>query len=90
MACKQRGIIHRLNRPSCPQQNGKVERSHRTDGEEFYRLQRTKDLDYLIKERKKYDEFFNNCRPHMALEGLTPIEKLQSFSKYKSVTYVYS
>lgn len=90
LVCKRRGIVHKLNRPSCPEQNGKVERSHRTDGEEFYRLQRTKDLDYLVKERKRYDEFFNNHRPHMGLEGLTPLEKLQGFPKYKSVTYVYS
>lgn len=90
LACKGRGIIHRLNRPACPEQNGKVERSHRTDGEEFYRLQKNWDFDHLVKERKKYDEFFNNHRPHMGLQGLTPLQKLQSYSKYKSVTYVYS
>lgn len=90
LACKTHGIIHRLNRPACPEQNGKVERSHRTDAEEFYRLHKTLDLDYLLKERKKYDEFFNNQRPHMGLEGLTPLEKLLSFPKYKGVTYVYS
>lgn len=90
LACKRHGIVHRLNRPSCPEQNGKVERSHRTDEEEFYRLQKSLELDFLVKERKKYDEFFNNHRPHMALEGRTPLDKLQSFPKYKSVTYVYS
>jgi transposase InsO family protein len=38
---------------------------------------------------KKYDELFNNHRPHMGLKGLTPLQKLQSYAKYKSVTYVY-
>jgi transposase InsO family protein len=98
LACKEFGIIHKLNRPSCPQQNGKVERSHRTDGEEFYRLLKTRDFNLIVKERKKpvcvrtgrYDEFFNNERPHMGLKGLTPLEKLQSFPEFKSVTYVYS
>lgn len=90
LACKARGIIHKLNRPACPEQNGKVERSHRTDEEEFYRLQKSWGLDYLIKERRKYDEFFNNHRPHMGLKGLTPLQKLQSYSNYKGVTYVYS
>ena len=90
IACNSNGIIHKLNRPACPQQNGKVERSHRTDGEEFYRLQKTHDFNLIIKERKKYDEFFNNQRPHMGLQGRTPLQKLQSFSQYKSVTYVYS
>jgi len=90
LTCNAAGIKHILNRPACPQQNGKVERSHRTDSEEFYRLQKTLDIVVLAKERKKYDEFFNNHRPHMGLNGLTPLQKLQSFAKFKSVTYVYS
>lgn len=90
VACKAEGIKHILNRPSCPQQNGKVERSHRTDSEEFYRLQKTLDYVLINRERKKYDEFFNNHRPHMGLKGLTPLQKLRSFTEFKSVTYVYS
>jgi transposase InsO family protein len=31
------GIAHRHIPPRCPESNGKAERSHRTDGEEFYR-----------------------------------------------------
>lgn len=90
LRCKELGIKHKLNRPACPQQNGKVERSHRTDSEEFYRLHKTyNNLDYLIREREKYDELFNNHRPHMGLKGLTPLQKLQSYAKYKSITYVY-
>lgn len=90
LACKEQNIEHILNRPACPQQNGKVERSHRTDSEEFYRLQKT--LDYLLinREKKTYDEFFNNYRPHMGIKGLTPLQKLQTFNEFKSVTYVYS
>lgn len=89
LRCKGLRIRHKLNRPACPQQNGKVERSHRTDDEEFYRLQRSYNLEYLIKERKKYDKLFNNHRPHMGLKGLTPLQKLQSYDKYRGVTYVY-
>lgn len=33
-----RGVEHKLSRPATPQHNGFVERSHRTDEEEFYRL----------------------------------------------------
>lgn len=90
LSCNRLGITHILNRPARPQQNGKVERSHRTDGEEFYRLQKTLILGALINKRKKYDEFFNNQRPHMGLKGLSPLQKLQSFSEFKGVTYVYS
>lgn len=89
LKCKELKIKHKLNRPACPEQNGKVERSHRTDDEEFYRLHKSFDLEYLIKERKRYDELFNNHRPHMGLKGLTPLQKLQSYDKYKAVTYVY-
>lgn len=90
LKCKELKIKHKLNRPACPQQNGKVERSHRTDDEEFYRFHKTyNNLEYLAKERKKYDELFNNHRPHMGLKGLTPLQKLQSYGRYRSVTYVY-
>lgn len=90
LKCKEMKIKHKLNRPACPQQNGKVERSHRTDSEEFYRLHKNyKTIEYLAKERRKYDELFNNHRPHMGLKGLTPLQKLQSYAKYKDVTYVY-
>jgi len=90
LRCKELKIKHKLNRPACPQQNGKVERSHRTDSEEFYRLHKTyNNLAYLIRERKKYDELFNNHRPHMGLGGITPLQKLQSYAKYKDITYVY-
>lgn len=90
LKCEELKIRHKLNRPACPQQNGKVERSHRTDSEEFYRLHKNyKTIEYLAKERKKYDELFNNHRPHMGLKGLTPLQKLQSYAKYKDITYVY-
>lgn len=90
LRCKELKIIHKLNRPASPNQNGKVERSHRTDDEEFYRLHRSHNLKYLIKERRKYDELFNNHRPHMGLKGLTPLQKLRTYDRYKSVTYVFS
>lgn len=89
LRCRELKIRHKLNRPASPQQNGKVERSHRTDDEEFYRLHKSYCLEYLIKERVRYDRLFNNHRPHMGLQGLTPLQKLQSYDKYKTVTYVY-
>lgn len=35
---EDKGIRHAYNKPTSPQLNGKVERSHRTDQEEFYQL----------------------------------------------------
>src|SRR5499425_2842126 len=36
LAVERRGIRHRYIRPRCPEQNGKVERSHRIDHDEFW------------------------------------------------------
>jgi|GEM_PF-2567034 len=53
-------------------------------------------LDYIrnkspfrIKRISTDDEMFNNHRPHMGLKGLTSLQKLQSYAKYRSITYVY-
>ena len=39
LAVERRGIRHRYIRPRCPEQNGKVERSHQIDHEEFWSQQ---------------------------------------------------
>src|SRR5262245_4083818 len=36
LSVQETGIKHRYIKPRCPQQNGKVERSHRVDAEEFW------------------------------------------------------
>jgi transposase InsO family protein len=46
--CAQFGAGHRLNPPRTPRLNGKVERSHQTDDQEFYHLQREKDTGHLL------------------------------------------
>jgi transposase InsO family protein len=93
--CEQLGIHHKLNPPGNPQKNGKVERSHRTDEEEFWRILQLKitssyDFSYINKALKAYINFYNNHRPHMGIGGLTPLQKLRSFDMYKSVTNVFS
>lgn len=57
--------------------NGKVERSHRTDQEEFYQLLTyTDDVD-LNKKLAKWERFYNLDRPHGAFKGKTPYEALR-------------
>ena len=59
-----------------PQLNGKVERSHRTDEDEFYQLlSYTDDVD-LNEKVKSWEHFYNFNRPHAAFEGKTPDEAL--------------
>lgn len=84
---ERRRINYIYNQPSRPDMNGKVERTHRIDTEEFY----LKDLSRSFGERQaglaRYVEFFDNERPHwgLGMDGKTPLEKLQSFKEYQSV-----
>ncbi|MBU1471832.1 MAG: integrase core domain-containing protein, partial [candidate division Zixibacteria bacterium] len=58
--------------------NGKVERSHRSDKEEFYQLLTyTYDVD-LNKKLEEWGRFYNCGRPHGAFNGKTPYEALRS------------
>lgn len=74
---EDKGIRHVYIKPRSPQLNGKVERSHRTDQEEFYQLLTfTDDVD-LSKKLAAWEEFYNLNRPHGAHEGQTPYEALK-------------
>ena len=65
-----------------PQLNGKVERSHRTDKDEFYQLFTYKgDVD-LEKKLAVWERFDNNDRPHRAHKGKTPYEVLREKLSY--------
>lgn len=70
------GITHRKTYPRCPKQNGKVERSHRTDEEEFYKKHQFTSKEELEKRIIEWEKEYNFGRPHMSLKGLTPSEKL--------------
>jgi transposase InsO family protein len=75
-----KGIGHSYIKPMRPRLNGKVERSHRIDAEEFYRL-----LDGVViddskvfnKKLQEWEHFYNYARPHGALGGQTPYERLR-------------
>ena len=74
---EDKGIRHVYIKPRSPQLNGKAERSHRTDQEEFYQL-----LDYvddvdLNKKLAQWKRFYNLTRPHGAFGRQTPYEALR-------------
>ncbi len=69
-------LIHYLIDPGKPAQNGKVERSHRTDQEMFYDRHRFKTVLGLKRAIKQWNEYYNNLE-HCALDGLTPNEALK-------------
>lgn len=76
--CQKYGIVHYLIDPGKPQQQGKVERSHRTDRERFWRKVRFNTLPELREKQKEYLSWYNTECPHLGIQGLTPQEKLQS------------
>lgn len=77
--CQKQGIVHCLSPVATPRYNGQVERSHRTDMEEFYRRAAFKDQRELNQKLLLYLRYYNHSRPHMAINMLTPFEKLRSF-----------
>ena len=71
------GIRHAYIRKGTPQLNGKVERSHRSDQQEFYQLLSYKgDVD-LVAKLNEWENFYNFHRPHGAFAGKTPYEALR-------------
>lgn len=78
--CMNEKIIHYLIDPGKPAQNGKVERSHRTDQEMFYDRHKFRTVLELKKALRKWNNDYNNLE-HCALDGLTPNEALLSYTK---------
>lgn len=75
-----RGIGHIYIKPKTPRLNGKVERSHRIDAEEFYRMLDGVVIDDtgLFNEKlTEWENFYNFHRPHGGLNGQTPYERLR-------------
>lgn len=70
---------HYLHKGS-PNENGAIERSFRTDEDEFFgfRMKRPKTLKELNAQYQRYLDEYNSERPHLSLNMLTPIKKLES------------
>lgn len=81
LKCQELYINHYLIDPGKPAQNGKVERSHRSDQESFYDRNKFKSLEDLKYKIKLWNYYYNNLE-HCALEGLTPNQALNSKVQY--------
>jgi transposase InsO family protein len=79
-----KGIDHVKIKPRTPRLNGKVERSHRIDSEEFYRLlqgQVIDDANLFSEKLQEWEDYYNYHRPHGALGGQAPYEGLRQKAK---------
>jgi len=74
--CQELNILHYLIDPGKPAQNGKVERSHRSDQEIFYDRNKFKTVSDLKRKIKIWNCEYNNLE-HCGLDGKTPNEMLQ-------------
>src|SRR5512133_3094838 len=75
-----KGVSHIYIKPRTPRLNGKVERSHRIDAEEFYRLldgTLIDDAKVFNDKLQEWEDYYNYHRPHGALAGQTPYERLR-------------
>lgn len=75
LLCQRLNIIHYLIDPGKPAQNGKVERSHRSDQESFYDQLDFENITFpeLKYKLRLWNNYYNNL-PHCALNGKTPNE----------------
>lgn len=69
--CAKNNITHYLIDPGKPQQNGIVERSHRSDQESFYEKITYTDAEYLRYQVKLWNMYYNDLE-HCSLDGLSP------------------
>jgi len=77
---EEQEVRHVYIRPRTPHLNGKVERSHRVDEQEFYQLldkDGIADNIHLFNDKlREWEDYYNYHRPHGALGGQTPYERL--------------
>ena len=66
-----------------------MERSHRIDTEEFYRVRRCRTFVELVKAHRRFNAFYNTARPHGGHGGLTPLERLRAFPPYRGLRRLY-
>lgn len=86
---RNRKTKHVFSHKSRPIENAYVERSHRTDEEEFYSLGGYgKTVTEFRENFTKYLRMYNELRPHWGLKGKTPMQFLNQFYSQASVPHV--
>jgi len=77
---KELKLSHYFNRPNYPQGNGRIERSFRTDDEEFYQVEELPtDVGGLEAALFAWNGVYERVRPHQALGYKTPEQFYQDW-----------
>jgi len=78
LLCQRMNIIHYLIDPGKPAQNGKVERSHRSDQESFYEQTTYDTIEELVYKLKLWNMCYNDLQ-HCSLNNKTPNQYLAEY-----------
>ena len=71
LTVQEAGIRYRYIKPRHPEQNGKVERSHRIDHEEFWSRHTFADFESALPALAAWQQYYNYERFSLALRGQT-------------------
>ena len=78
---KKRNITYRQNTPYCPEENGKIERFHKTLNQKalLWGFYATDTLDEMQYKLNLFLHYYNYQKKHrgLGMDGLTPIQKLE-------------
>ncbi len=78
---KDKDIVHRRNTPYCPEENGKIERFHKTLNDKAlrYGFKPSDSLDALQYRLNLFLHYYNFQKKHrgLGMDGMTPVEKLE-------------
>ena len=80
----QNGIVHRKNTPYCPEENGKIERFHKTLNQKAlrYGFSPNESLDDMQYKLNLFMHYYNYQKRHrgLGMDGLTPMRKLNELA----------
>jgi transposase InsO family protein len=86
-------IIHRKNTPYCPEENGKIERFHRTLNEKAlrYGFRANDSLDEMQYRLNLFLHYYNYQKKHrgLGMNGLTPFQKLEEKASVNLMVQCY-
>jgi transposase InsO family protein len=81
------GSVHALIEKGTPWKNGFIERSHRTDNDEFFsehHFSSSEERTYLF---RLWEMYYNAQRPHKGIENQTPLDVFRQKYPYHAARW---
>ena len=91
---KANHIVYRKNTPYCPEENGKIERFHKTLNTKalVYGFHSNDSIDYIQYRLNLFLHYYNYQKKHrgLGMDGMTPIEKLEEHASVNLTQQCYT